>query len=107
MQAHRATCAQVRMSYCRAASPARMLDACFSCTSPRRSSVTPSRARLAPKSPPARARSWCIWFLGRMLAPPKEGQTFQEFRPRSNIYRAQHEALRERRRRTASSSYER
>ena len=22
----------------------------------------------------------CIWFLGRMLAPPNEGQTFQEFR---------------------------
>ena len=43
----------------------------------------------------------CIWFLGRMLAPPNEGQTFQEFRTRSSeIYRAQHEALRERRQRT-------
>ena len=48
----------------------------------------------------------CIWFLGRMLAPPNEGQTFQEFRTRgSEIYRAQHEALRERRHRTASGSF--
>jgi len=48
----------------------------------------------------------CIWFLGRMLAPPNEGQTFQEFRTRSSeIYRAQHEALRERRHRTASGSF--
>ena len=50
----------------------------------------------------------CIWFLGRMLAPPNEDQSFQEFRKRSSeIYRAQHEALRERRHRTASSSIER
>ena len=47
----------------------------------------------------------CIWFLGRMLAPPNEDQTFQEFRKRSSeIYRAQHEALRERRQRSASGS---
>ncbi len=46
-----------------------------------------------------------LWFLGRMLAPPNEGQTFQEFRTRgSEIYRAQHEALRERRQRSASGS---
>jgi hypothetical protein len=45
----------------------------------------------------------CVWFLGRMLAPPNDGQTFQEFRTRSSeIYRAQQEALRERRQRTAS-----
>jgi hypothetical protein len=47
----------------------------------------------------------CLWFLGRMLAAPSEGQTFQEFRTRSSeIYRARHEALRERRQRSASGS---
>jgi hypothetical protein len=41
-----------------------------------------------------------------MLAAPNEGQTFQEFRTRgSQIYRARHEALRERRHRTASGSF--
>jgi hypothetical protein len=47
----------------------------------------------------------CVWFLGRMMAPPNEGESFHEFRMRSSeIYRAQHEALRERRQKTASGS---
>ena len=92
------------MSYCRAASPARMLDACFSWSSA--AIVGYALAGLIGLAAGAGA-VLCIWFLGRMLAPPKEDQTFQEFGSSSDIYRAQHEALRERRRRTASSSYER
>jgi hypothetical protein len=50
----------------------------------------------------------CLWMLRGLMTSPNEGQTFHDFRMRSSeIYRTQHEALRERRQKAASGTFER